>query len=339
MKLAEQSRRRDTKDFVDLHPIIGRHLNLKLEGLNPAGSVKVRAAKSMINAAERNGTLRPDSVLIESSSGNLGVALSLIAAEKGIRFVCITDARCNQITANLMRALGTELIVIDTPDPERGFLGARLDLVHSLCAQDERYLWLNQYANPANWQARYEGTAPELLELDPEVDVIFLGVGTGGTAMGCARYFRDRGVRAQIVALDVVGSVTFGGPSASRLIPGLGAAVAPKIFDPSYFDDLIQVTETDTIRVCRTLASQGLLTGGSTGTVVAGALQWLEQHDPGKVMSSVGISPDMGDRYLNTIYNDHWVLENFSDQALKHLDAAHPLEPLRSLLPDTFTVG
>ena len=139
--------------FVDLRPIIDQPLFLKCEGFNFAGSIKLKAAAEMVEAACRAGVLRPDSVLVESSSGNLGVALSMIAASKGYRFVCVTDSRCNLSTRLLMEALGSEVHTITEPDPSGGFLGSRLDYVRALCASDDRYVWLNQYTNPGNWQA------------------------------------------------------------------------------------------------------------------------------------------------------------------------------------------
>ncbi|MFE1872685.1 2,3-diaminopropionate biosynthesis protein SbnA [Streptomyces sp. NPDC059496] len=318
----------DSDLFIDLAPVLGHALHMKCEGLNFGGSIKLRAAASMIAAAERDHLLREDSVLVESSSGNLGVALSIIAANKGLSFTCVTDVRCNEVTAATMRALGTELLVVEKPDPEGGFLKARLDRVRALCAEDDRNIWLNQYSNPANWGAHYEGTAPSILKYLPDVDVLFVGVGTGGTAMGCARYFRDSGSHARLVAVDTVGSVTFGRPPEPRLIPGLGASVMPPLFEPEAFDDLVQVSELDTVRLCRTLARRGMLFGGSTGTVVAGALQWLERFDPERKQRSVCIAPDMGDRYLTTLYNDRWVLENFGPEGLRPL---HPLEPAQLL--------
>ncbi|MEU6963693.1 2,3-diaminopropionate biosynthesis protein SbnA [Streptomyces chrestomyceticus] len=318
----------DPDMFVDLSPYLGHALQMKCEGLNLGGSIKVRAAASMVAAAERSRLLREDSVLVESSSGNLGVALSVIAAGKGLRFTCVTDARCNAATAATMRALGAELVVVETPDPEGGYLKARLDRVRALCAEDDRYLWLNQYTNPANWGAHYESTAPAILKHLPDVDVLFVGVGTGGTAMGCARYFRDSGSHARLVAVDAAGSVTFGRAPAPRLIPGLGASVPPPLFAPEVFDHLVQVSELDAVRLCRTLASHGMLFGGSTGTVVAGALQWLERYDPGRTLSSVCISPDMGDRYLTTVYDDRWVLDHFGPEALRPLQPLHPIGPV-----------
>ena len=196
--------------FVDLRPIFDQPLFLKCEGFNFAGSIKLKAAAEMVEAACRAGVLTRDSVLVESSSGNLGVALSMIAASKGYRFLCVTDSRCNLSTRLLMEALGSEVHIITEPDSSGGYLGARLDYVRALCASDDRYVCLNQYANPGNWQAHYRTTAPAIARQFPQLDVLFVGAGTTGTLMGCARWFQDWHRPVRIVAVDSFGSVIFG---------------------------------------------------------------------------------------------------------------------------------
>src|SRR5215475_1548147 len=149
--------------YVDLQAMFGHSLFLKCEGFNFAGSIKLKAAAEMVEAAERDGVLKPGSILVESSSGNLGVALSMIAASKGYRFLCVTDIRCNRSTRLLMEALGSQVHMITEPDPNGGgFLGARISYVQELCASDSRYVWLNQYTNPNNWKAHYRTTAPAI---------------------------------------------------------------------------------------------------------------------------------------------------------------------------------
>lgn len=291
-------------------------LYIKCEGFNFGGSIKMKVAAAMLAAAEQSGAIGEGSQLIESSSGNLGVALSVLAASKGIPFTCVTDQRCNSHHASGMRALGTQVIVVDEPDPEGGYLKARLDLVRRLCESDQSYVWLDQYNNQANWLAHYRSTAQVILSHFPNLDVLFVGVGTAGTAMGCLRYFRDNGHHARIVAVDSIGSVSFGSAPANRLIPGIGAGVSPPMLDPDAFDGVVLVDEKSTVRMCRALARQGLLFGGSTGTVVEGARAWLEQHDPGKILRTVCISPDMGDRYLDTVYSDEWVAAHFGPEAI-----------------------
>lgn len=314
--------------YVDLSSFTGRRLFVTCEGLNFGGSIKLRVAAAMVTAAERDRMLRHDAVLIESSSGNLGVALSIVAASKGIPFVCVTDVRCNQRTIGLMRAHGAEVVVLTEPHPAGGYLQARLDYVRTRCACDSRYVWLDQYGNEANWSAHYELTAAAVDKQFPDLDVLFCGAGTGGTVTGCARYFRDRGRAVRIVAVDAVGSVNFGGEPGPRLIPGLGASVPAPMLRSPLVDDVVHVPEADTVRMCRTLAARGLLFGGSTGTALHGAMSWLAEHDARRELTAVVIGPDLGERYVDTIYQDAWVVRHFGAAALQPV-------PLTSLFEDT----
>jgi N-(2-amino-2-carboxyethyl)-L-glutamate synthase len=301
--------------YVDLEPTFGQSLFLKCEGFNFAGSIKLKAAGEMVEAAERDGVLTPGSILVESSSGNLGVALSMIAASKGYGFLCVTDSRCNLSTRRLMQALGAEVHVITEPDGIGGFLGARINYVRAICASDDRYVWLNQYANPQNWKAHYRSTAPAIARQFPQLDVLFVGAGTCGTLMGCARYFREWHRPVRVVAVDTVGSVTFGGPPGRRMIPGLGMSVRPPMLDESYVDEVVFVEESDTIRACHRLASKGFLFGGSTGTVVSGAMDWLTLNGS-QDLTAVAIAPDFGERYLDTVYHTSWVLDLYGEEVL-----------------------
>ena len=292
--------------FVDLRPIFGCSLFLKCEGFNFAGSIKLKSAAEMVKSAEGARMLTPRSILVESSSGNLGVALSMIAASKGYRFLCVTDSRCNLSTRLLMEALGSQVHVITEPDANGGFLGARIEYVRALCASDDRYVWLNQYTNQGNWKAHYRTTAPAIARQFPQLDVLFVGAGTTGTLMGCARYFREWHRPVLVVAVDSVGSVTFGGAAGRRMIPGLGTSVRPPLLEEPYVDDVVRVEEADTIRACHRLARRGFLFGGSTGTVVSGAMDWLLRHDASG-LTAVAIAPDLSERYLDTIYQTNWV--------------------------------
>jgi N-(2-amino-2-carboxyethyl)-L-glutamate synthase len=301
--------------YVDLEPTFGHRLFLKCEGFNFAGSIKLKAAVEMVEAAERDGVLRPGSVLVESSSGNLGVALSMIAANKGYGFLCVTDSRCNLSTKRLMQAFGSQVHVITEPDRVGGFLGARINYVRSVCASDDRYVWLNQYSNPQNWKAHYRNTAPAIARQFPQLDVLFVGSGTCGTLMGCARYFGEWDQRVRVVAVDSVGSVTFGGQPGRRMIPGVGMNFRPPMLDESYVDDVVCVEEADTIRACHRLAATGFLFGGSTGTVVSGATGWLSLHGSPD-LTAVAIAPDFGERYLDTVYHANWVQDLYGDEVL-----------------------
>ncbi|KJK51705.1 cysteine synthase [Lentzea aerocolonigenes] len=300
--------------YVDLRQVLGRGLYLKVEGLNLTGSVKLKTAASMVAAAEADGRLGPDSVLVESSSGNLGLALGAIAAASGHRFVCVTDIRCNPATVKLLRAMGTEVVVLSTPDRNGGFLAGRIAHVRQLCASDDRYLWLNQYENEANWMAHRDLTAAEVAAQFPGLDVLFAGAGTGGTLTGCVKFFQDKAPEVRVVAVDAVGSVSFGGQPGPRLIPGLGTSTRPPLLDPELPADVVHVSEQDTVRYCRMLAAKGFLFGGSTGTVVAGAMDWLSRHDPDGRLTAVVISPDLAERYVDTVYDDNWVSEHFGPE-------------------------
>ncbi|MEO3784914.1 2,3-diaminopropionate biosynthesis protein SbnA [Actinocorallia sp. B10E7] len=300
--------------YVDLRSVLDSPLYLKCEGFNFAGSVKLKAAAEMIAAAERSGVITEGSVLVESSSGNLGIALATISASKGYRFVCITDPRCNTASQRVMRSLGAEVRVITQQDANGGYLESRINHVRELCSSSERYVWLNQYANPNNWRAHHRHTAPAIDRAFPELDVLFVGAGTTGTLMGCARYFKEHGRPVTIVAIDAVGSVTFGGIPERRMVPGLGTSTRPALVDESYIDDVVHVPEPDTIATCHRLAARGFLFGGSTGTVISGAQRWLNEKYPGEEPVAVAISPDLGERYLDSIYDEDWLAEHFGDQ-------------------------
>jgi cysteine synthase A len=309
----------DSEVYLDLRAPLGIPLHLKCEGFNFAGSIKIQPAVSMIAAAERQGVIGPGSVLIESSSGNLGVAVAVVAAAKGLRFVCVSDPNCNPATLKLMRALGAEVVVVEEPAANGGFLAARKAYVRERCQQDPAYIWLNQYENEANWVAHYEGTAAYIDKRFPDLEALFVGVGTGGTLMGCIRYFNERRPRVRVVAVDSVGSVSFCGTAGRRHIPGLGASTTMPLIDESLVDEVIRVPEIDTIRTCRQLAARGLLLGGSSGTVVSAASRWLADH-AGTVNTAVAISPDLGERYIDTVYNDAWVADRYGSDAFDLLE-------------------
>lgn len=266
----------------------------------------------------------------EARCGNLGVALSVIAASKGYRFICVTDSRCNLATRLMMEALGSTVHVITDHEPGSSFLAARLAHVRRLCDGDAACVWLSQYTNPANWRAHYRSTAPAIARGFPQLDVLFVGAGTTGTLMGCARYFSDWHRSVKIIAVDSAGSVTFGGAPGRRMIPGLGMSVPPPLLDRSLVDEAVLVDEADSIRTCRALARRGFLFGGSTGTVVSGATHWLARH-PDTRVTAVAIAPDLGERYLDTIYQENWVQGLYGDG-----EATEPHDP-RAARPAVLT--
>ncbi|GAA3027981.1 hypothetical protein GCM10020000_00560 [Streptomyces olivoverticillatus] len=218
--------------FLDLSGFIaGVDVLLKVEGLNPAGSIKFKAAIGLIEDAENRGELHSGGRVIESSSGNLGIALSSVCAARGYRFVCVVDPNTSRHSVALMEAFGAQVVTVTERDANGGFLQSRIDYIRRRLRQEPDLVWPNQYANPANPQVHYERTAAAIVKQGLEVDYLYVGAGTTGTLMGCIAYFREHSPRTRIVAVDTAGSVTFGFPPGRRYIPGLGTSRTPEILD------------------------------------------------------------------------------------------------------------
>lgn len=305
-------------NFVRIKGFGMNNLYVKLEALNPAGSVKMKAALCMIGDLEQRGLIHPDLQLIESSSGSLGVALAMICAERGYQFTCVVDPNTSAHNIKTIKAFGAKIVMIDKRDENGGFLGSRIAYLNELVAKDPQYYWLNQYANPNNPGAHTMMTGPSIARRFPKVDYLFIGAGTTGTLMGCVRYFRAHHPDTQIVAVDSIGSVTFGHAPAKRYIPGLGTSRRPEIYSPEGIDHFEMIDEAQAVAMCRHLArSNGLMAGGSTGTVLAAVHAWRNRIKPDATV--VTISPDMGERYLDTVYDDAWVIERFGHAPLQGL--------------------
>ncbi|SDF91723.1 2,3-diaminopropionate biosynthesis protein SbnA [Rhodobacter capsulatus] len=290
----------------------GPDLNVvvKFEGSNPGGSIKLKTALALVANCEAAGRLRPNGHVIESSSGNLGIALAMVCANRGYKFTCVVDPNAAKESLALIRALGGNLVVVSEKDANGGYLGSRIAHIEAALAQDPELVWTNQYANPANPDIHARTTANEILMTYPEVDYLIVGAGTTGTLMGCLSRFREVGHPARIIAVDVVGSVTFGGPSGTRRIPGLGTSRRPPISEAHRPDEVIMVDEAQTILECRRFARHhGVLLGGSSGSVLAG-IRTLQHRLPAGALV-VTISPDRGDKYVDTIYSDAWVAQHY----------------------------
>ena len=297
-------------NFVQLRGFGVEQLYMKIEAFNSAGSIKLKTARGLVDDLEARGLIGPRTVLVESSSGSLGVALSIICAERGYRFKCIVDPNASAHNVRMMRALGAEVVRVDQRDENGGFLGTRIRFINELVQRDANHLWTNQYANPENPRAHALTTARAIHEQFDQVDYLFVGAGTTGTLMGCVQFFSRHRPRTRIVAVDAFGSVTFGGPAAPRHIPGLGTSRRPEIYAAAGVHAHELVTEEDTIAMCRHLArTNGILGGGSTGTVLCAVARWRGRIAPDATV--VMVSPDMGERYLDTIYDDAWVTERY----------------------------
>ena len=259
---------------------------VKLEGLNPTGSIKFKTARQMIEAAEEKGWIGPGTGIIESTSGNLGVALAAICAAKGYPITLVTDPNANARSVRYIEALGADLVVVRERDSTGGYLQSRIDYIMRRCVEDPDLLWLNQYRSPANPSAHFLHTAAEIFQDFGVPDWLFVGTGTSGTLMGCVRYVQSVGAPTTVVAVDSEGSVTFGGPPARRWIPGLGSGRKPEIFQDDGSFHKVLVGEREAIRMCRRIAREfGLLLGGSSGTVLA-AVEAFQSHIPRAVASS-----------------------------------------------------
>ena len=297
--------------FYRLPAFAGSHdVFLKLEGFNITGSIKVKTAIGLVEDLERRGIARPNkTVIVESSSGNLGLALSLVCAIKGYEFICVTDPNANRATIKGMELYGAKVIVVEERDSAGGFLGSRFKIIDHILQSEPNAVWLNQYANIANKNVHAEQTANEIAREFEKVDWVFVGAGTTGTLAGVSERLRQEFPHIKVVAVEPVGSVTFGGAPGKRKIPGIGTSVRPKLADLANPDKVIAISEETTIEACLSFVRDyHLLVGGSTGTVLAAVQQLAPEFTRGDTI--VAISPDLGEKYLDTIYDTAWVEEN-----------------------------
>jgi N-(2-amino-2-carboxyethyl)-L-glutamate synthase len=294
--------------FYRLPAFAGSHdVFLKLEGFNITGSIKVKTAIGLVKDLEQRGIARPnETVLVESSSGNLGLALSLVCALKGYKFICVTDPNANRAAIRGMELYGAKVIVAEDRDPAGGYLGSRLKKIDQILQSDPNAVWLNQYANIANKNVHAEETANEIVREFDKVDWVFVGTGTTGTLAGISERLRREFPQIKVVAVEPVGSVTFGGAPGKRNIPGIGASVRPKLADLAKPHRIVAVNEKKTVEACLSFVRDyHLLVGGSSGTVLAAVQQLAPEFRRGDTI--VAISADLGERYLDTIYNPDWV--------------------------------
>ena len=294
--------------FYRLPAFAGSHdVFLKLEGFNITGSIKVKTAIALVEDLEQRGVARPsETVLVESSSGNLGLALSLVCAIKGYKFICVTDPNANRAAIRGMKLYGANVIIVEDRDPAGGYLTSRLEKIDQILQSDPQAVWLNQYASIANKNVHAEQTANEIAREFDKVDWVFIGTGTTGTLAGISERLRQEFPKIKIVAVEPVGSVTFGGASGKRNIPGIGTSVRPKLADLAKPDRIVALSEEKTIEACLYFVRDyHLLVGGSSGTVLAAVQQLAPEFRRGDTI--VAISADLGEKYLDTIYDPAWV--------------------------------
>jgi cystathionine beta-synthase len=279
----------------------------KLEYLNPGGSVKDRIAEAMIDAAEREGLLRPGGTIVEPTSGNTGVGLAIVAAQRGYRCVFTMPDKISVEKVNVLKAYGAEVIVCPTavdPDDPRSYYS----MARSRVASTPGAWSPDQYSNPNNPQAHYVGTGPEIWEqTGGRITAFVAGVGTGGTISGTGRYLKEVSEgRVSVVGADPVGSVYSGGDGRPYLVEGVGEDIWPSTFDKTVPDAVEAVSDRESFLMTRRLArEEALLVGGSCGLAVVAALRVAERSDPDGMV--VVLLPDSGRGYLSKIFNDDWM--------------------------------
>ena len=270
----------------------------KLECLNPAGSVKDRAAKAMIDDAEARGLLRPDAVIIEPTSGNTGIGLASVAATRGYRVIIVMPETMSIERRQLMGAYGAELVLTEG---DKGMAGA-IARAEELAREIPGSFLPGQFDNPANSAAHRSSTGPEIWEdTGGAVDIFVAGVGTGGTITGVGQYLKERNPAVRIAAVEPEGSpILSGGRPGPHQLQGIGAGFLPKVLDTSIYDEIISVSDEDAFAAGRQMGrSEGILVGISSGAALWAAIQ-LARRTENQGKTIVTLLPDSGDRYLST---------------------------------------
>lgn len=290
----------------------------KLEFTNPGGSVKDRIGYWMIEAAERDGRLKPGGTIIENTGGNTGLGLAMAAIVKGYKCIFTMPDKMSPAKIKNLQAMGAQVVVTPTAvapdDPQSYYSVAR-----RLATEIPNSLYIDQYNNPSNIEYHYLHTGPEVLRQFPEMDVFVAGIGTGGTVMGTGKYLKEQRPDVTVVAIDPVGSIIYDNyhhgetrrPFVPYLLEGIGKDVIPSIFDFAVLDDVVQVSDGDAFHMTRRLlAEEGIFAGVSSGAAIRGMLDWIEANpDKSSGKSFLVILADSGNRYIDKAYDDDWMRE------------------------------
>lgn len=283
----------------------GRTAHAKLELHNPFGSLKDRPAYWILKRAIERGDVDEGTTIIESSSGNFATALAGYCRLLGLSFIPVIDPNINAHAESGLRASCERVVKVDVRDDTGGYLKTRLATVQQLLRETPQSHWTNQYGNPDGAEAHERFTGAELVEQVPRLDAVFIGVSSAGTIAGVSRAVKRRFPKAKVVAVDVKGSVIFGGPPKRRHIPGIGASIRPELLGQAQVDEVVVVSERETALACRRLLDRhGLFVGGSSGSVFAALEQCARDFAPGAQLAF--ICADRGTPYLSTVFDADW---------------------------------
>ena len=303
------------------------NLYLKMESMNPGGSIKDRIGLSMIEEAEKAGKLKPGATLVEGTAGNTGIGLALVAAQKGYKLILVIPDKMSKEKIFNLKAMGAE-IVLTRSDVAKGHPQYYQDLAEQIAKDTPGAFFINQFGNPDNPKAHYQTTAPEIFEqMDDNVDAIVFGVGSSGTVTGLSQYLRDHNKPTELILADPVGSIlaqyinegTLSEDSGSWKVEGIGEDFLPVISDFTRVTKAYAVSDKESFEAGRELlAREGILGGSSTGTIMQAALKYCQESETEK--NVVAVVCDTGNKYLSKMYNDYWMLDNGYIEVEQHGD-------------------
>ncbi|MCA4898337.1 MAG: 2,3-diaminopropionate biosynthesis protein SbnA [Cytophagales bacterium] len=299
-----------------VRPLIGNtpmkrvknNLLLKLEYFSYTGSMKDRAAFSIISNAIRSGQVNSSTCIIESSSGNFAVALATICRDLELKFIAVIDPNITDTYEQMLQLLCHRVEKVTKIDSTGGYLLTRINTVKELCAKIDNSYWPNQYDNPNNYLGYYNGLSDEIIRQVPRLDYLFVAVSSGGTIIGLSMRLKEHFPNIKVIAVDVKGSVVFGDKPAKRYVSGIGSSKVPSLIDKAHIDRVMLVSQPDIINGCQILLHEYNVFGGASSGAICYAIdEFMKESSVNREAVKLAIIPDKGTAYMNSIYNKEWV--------------------------------